>query len=145
MRNQSGYIMVAVNTSLLLLIIASGMSMRCFSSIVSRLTLGLMVFAQLSLVAHACTLPDSAPGGAFNPAADAVFHHADKFNPNACHTHCTQANQNSGAYEVPAIPAATLPVLRLALFEVAAAPAVPAQPVPHTEPPQTILYSRFLN
>ena len=147
MRNQSGYIMVAVNTSLLLLIIASGMSMRRFSSIVSRLTLGLMLFAQLSLVAHACMLPDSAPSGAFNPSVDAVCHHADNFNPNACLTHCTGVNQTSGAYEVPAIPAATLPVLQLALFEVevAAAPAVPAQPVPHTEPPQTILYSRFLN
>jgi hypothetical protein len=121
------------------------MNMRCFSSIVSRLTLGLMVFAQLSLVAHACTLPGAAPGGAFNPAVDAVCHHADKFNPNACLAHCTGANQTSGSYEVPAITAATLPVLRLALFEVGATPAVPAQAVPHTEPPQTILYSRFLN
>ena len=121
------------------------MNMRRFSSIVSRLTLGLIVFAQLSLVAHACTLPDSAPSSAFNPAVDAVCHHADKFNPNACLTHCTEANQTSSAYEVPAIPAATLPVLRLDLFEVAAAPAVPAQLVAHTDPPQTILYSRFLN
>jgi hypothetical protein len=145
MRNQSGYIMVGVDTSLLLLIIVSGMSMRCFSSIVSRLTLGLMVFAQLSLVAHACTLPDSAPGGAFNPAVEADCHDADKFNPNACLTHCTEANQTSGAYEVPAIPAATLPVLQLALFEVGATPAMPAQSVAHTDPPQTILYSRFLN
>ena len=127
------------------IIIASGMSKRRFLSIVSRLTLGLMVFAQLSLAAHACMLPDSAPSGAFNLAVDAVCHHADKFNPNACLTHCTQANQTSGAYEVPALPAATLPVLRLALFEVAAAPAVSAQPVAHTGPPQTILYSRFLN
>ena len=119
--------------------------MRRFSSIVSRLTLGLMVFAQLSLVAHACTLPDSAPGGAFNPAADAVCHHADKFNPNACLSHCTEANQTSGAYEVPATPAATLPVLQLALFEVAAAPAVSAQPVAHYDPPQTILFCCFLN
>lgn len=119
--------------------------MRRFLSIVSRLTLGLMVFAQLSLAAHACILPDSAPSGVFNPAADAVFHHADKFNPNACHTHCTVANQNSGAYEAPAIPAATLPVLQLALFEVAAAPAMPAQSVAHTDPPQTILFCRFLN
>jgi hypothetical protein len=129
------------------IIIVISMSMRCFSSIISisRLTLGLMLFAQLSLVAHACTLPDSAPDGAFNPTADAVCHHADKFNPNACLTHCTEANQTSGSYEVPAITAATLPVLRLALLEVGATPAVPAQPVPHTEPPQTILYSRFLN
>jgi hypothetical protein len=147
MRNQSGYIMVAVNTSLLLLIIASGMSMRRCSSIVSRLTLGLVVFAQLSLVAHACMLPDSAPSGAFNPAADAVCHQADNFNPNACLTHCTGVNQTSGTHEVPAIPAATLPVLQLALFEVevAAAPAVPAQPSAHTDPPQTILFCRFLN
>ena len=121
------------------------MSKRRFLSIVSRLTLGLIVFAQLSLAAHACMLPDSALSGAFNPAVDAVCHNADKFNPNACLTHCTEANQTSGAYEVPAIPAATLPVLRLDLFEVAAAPAVPAQPVPYTNPPQTILYSRFLN
>ena len=127
------------------IIIASGMSKRRFLSIVSRLTLGLMVFAQLSLAAHACMLPDSAPGGAFNPAVDAVCHHADKFNPNACLTHCTEANQTSGAYEVPALPAATLPALRLALFEVATAPTVPAQLVAHTDPPQTILYSRFLN
>jgi hypothetical protein len=127
------------------IIIVSSMNMRCFSSIISRLTLGLMVFAQLSLAAHACTLPDSAPGGAFNPAADAVCHHADKFNPNACLAHCTQANQTSGACEVPAITAAPLPVLRLALFVVGAMPAVPAQSVPHTEPPQTLLYSRFLN
>ena len=121
------------------------MSMRRFLSIVSRLTLGLMVFAQLSLVAHACTLPDSAPSSAFNPAVDAVCHNADKFNPNACLTHCTEANQTSGAYEIPALPAATLPVLRLALFKVAAAPAVPAQPVAHIDPPHTILFSCFLN
>ena len=121
------------------------MSKRRFLSIVSSLTLGLMVFAQLSLAAHACMLPDSAPGGAFNPAVDAVCHHADKFNPNACLTHCTEANQTSGAYELPAIPAVTLPVLQLALFEVATAPTVPAQLVAHTDPPQTILYSRFLN
>ena len=127
------------------IIIASGMRKRRFLSIVSRLTLGLMVFAQLSLAAHACMLPDSAPGGAFNPAVDAVCHHADKFNPNACLTHCTEANQTSGAYELPAIPAATLPVLQLDLFEVAAAPAVPAQLVAHTGPPQTILFCCFLN
>ena len=121
------------------------MSKRRFLSIVSRLTLGLTIFAQLSLAAHACMLPDSAPGGAFNPAADAVCHHADKFIPNACLTHCTEANQTSGAYEVPALPEATLPVLRLALFEVATTPTVPAQLVAHTDQPQTILYSRFLN
>ena len=121
------------------------MGKRRFSSIISRLTLGLMVFAQLSLVAHACTLPDSALGVAFNPAADAVCHHADKFNPNACLSHCTEANQTSGAYEVPATPTATLPVLQLALFEVAAAPAVSAQPVAHYYPPQTILFCCFLN
>ena len=119
------------------------MNMRRFSSIISRLTLGLMVFAQLSLAAHACML--SAPSSAFNPAADAVCHNADKFNPNACLTHCTEANQTSGAYEIAALPAAILPVLQLDLFEVAAAPAVPAQPVAHTDPPQTILFCCFLN
>ena len=121
------------------------MSKQRFLSIVSRLTLGLMVFAQLSLAAHACMLPDSAPGGAFNPAVDAVCHHADKFNPNACLTHCTEANQTSGAYAIPALPAATLPVLQLDSFEIADAPAVPAQHVAHTDPPQTILFCCFLN
>ncbi len=127
------------------IIIASDMSKRLFLSIVSRLTLGLMVFAQLSVAAHACTLPDSSPSSAFNPALDAVCHDADKFNPNACLAHCTEVNQTSGAYEIPAIPAATLPVLQLALLEVATAPAVPAQLVAHTDLPLTILYSRFLN
>jgi len=121
------------------------MSKRRILSIVSRLTLGLMVFAQLSLAAHACMLSDSAPGGAFNPAADAACHQADRFNPNACLSHCTEANQTSGTYEIPAMPAATLPVLQFALFEAAAAPAVPAQLVTHTDPPQTILFCCFLN
>ncbi len=119
--------------------------MRRFSSIVPRLTLGLMVFAQLSLVAHACTLPDSSPSSAFNPALDAVCHHADKFNPNACLAHCTEVNQTTGAYEIPAIPAATLPVLQLALLEVAAAPNVHAQSTAHIDPPKTILFCCFLN
>jgi hypothetical protein len=121
------------------------MSKRRFLSIVSRLTLVLMVFAQLSLAAHACMLSDSAVGGAYNPAADAACHHADKFNPNACLTHCTDAIQTSGANEMPAVPAASMPVLQLDLYEVAAAAAVPAQHVAHTDPPKTVLYCCFLN
>lgn len=119
--------------------------MRRLLSILSRIILGLMLFAQCSLVVHACRLADPTPAVAFD--RNAACHDANKTSANACLTHCTESIQTAGSYALPALPATTQVVLNITPVEIFSAPPVriTAQSLTFADPPRTILYSRFLN
>ncbi|HSS46635.1 MAG TPA: hypothetical protein VLL03_04370 [Burkholderiales bacterium] len=121
--------------------------MRRFLSIVSRFTLGLMLFAKLSLVVHACMLAGNQPASALDPHANAPCHQAGSFNPNVCLSHCTESNQSTAAHMLPALPAATLAVLSVTPVKTAAAlqTQTAAQSLNITDPPRTIRFCCFLN
>ncbi|MGH8751441.1 MAG: hypothetical protein ACREUV_07020 [Burkholderiales bacterium] len=121
--------------------------MRHLLKIISRFTLGLTLFAQLSLAAHACTLVNVQPASAFDASVSAPCHQASQFDPNACLAHCTESSQTASNYTLPALPAATLPVLSVALMETRAAPQAfsATQPLDHSDPPSTIRFCCFLN
>jgi hypothetical protein len=117
--------------------------MQRFLPILSRTILGLMLFAQLSVVVHACGSAD--PTAAFD--RNATCHDASKSSANACLSHCTELNQTAGIYALPALPAATQVVLNLTPVEIFSAPPVRIsdQSLTFADPPQSILYSSFLN
>lgn len=121
--------------------------MRRFLSIVSRFTLGLMLFAKLSVVVHACMLANNNPVSAFDPKVNASCHQTGSFNPNACLSHCVEPTQSSGAHALPVLPAATLAMLSVTAVKTAAAPQAQtaAQSLAIVDPPRTIRFCRFLN
>jgi hypothetical protein len=113
---------------------------------IARVTLSLMLFTQASVIAHACALPSTQPAAAFDENVPAPCHKKGQFNANACLKDCTQAGQTAGAHEHFSVPAATHAVLSVAFMEVR----TPSQKLIAVRliasgPPQTILYSRFLN
>ena len=121
--------------------------MRRFLSIVSRFTLGLMLFAKFSLTVHACMLAGNQPAYALDPQVNVPYHQAGSFNPNVCLSHCTESNQSAAAHTLPALPAATLAVLSVTPVKTAAAPQAQtaAQSLAIADPPRTIRFCCFLN
>ena len=121
--------------------------MRRFLSIVSRFTLGLMLFAKLSVVVHACMLADNNPALALDPKVNVSCHQTGSFNPNACLSHCAESNQSASAHALPVLPAATLAVLSVTPVKTATTP--PARTMAQffalADPPRTIRFCCFLN
>lgn len=75
----------------------------------ARLILAVMLFAQYSLAAQACILPEATPAMAFaaDNMPDCHMRHMDEHNPNACFAHCTSDYQaldtHHAALDLPAV------------------------------------------
>jgi len=122
-------------------------------AIIGRLILATMLFAQYSLAAQACTLPEAAPAMAFSDdsmtgcSMDGNMDH--DVNRNACLTHCTADYQTLDSHH----PMLSMPPL--VLSSPLLLPAEPDKPsfqahLPSllarvTGPPLSILHQKFLN
>ncbi len=127
---------------------------RDFKQLICRLMVGIMLFAQLSIAAHAC------PGSPSNAASqassmpsgmagcDQMAGHTDKAFANLCAAHCHQGQQSDHHTQAPTLPA----VLLFSLYPVAptADASGPLRLTPATDrrldaapPPLSILHCCF--
>lgn len=120
-------------------------------SIFARLMLAVMLFAQFSLAAQACVLPDASPAMAFSADPMPGCHMGNMsatYNPNACLVHCTNDNQTLDSHHIAFdIPVVFLPsAWRIEQEPMQAS--LPQRPLLLTrlvDPPTYLLYQNFRN
>ena len=134
---------------------------RTVSRFIARLLVGVMVFAQMTVAAYACTgaqgtvMPGAGTSGtdvtmvraAMIDLADGARGHAamDPAQPNLCAAHCQSGQQNADGKPAPSVPAA-LPtsLYPRALADLSAdsqrASTAPDDPPPKADPPHAILH-----
>ncbi|TMH33734.1 MAG: hypothetical protein E6H58_07870 [Betaproteobacteria bacterium] len=121
---------------------------RRFMPLLCRALIGVMLFAQMAVAAHAC--PQMAASMSHQPeqmvdAADAASDPSDQPVSNACLEHCRHGQQSADHTSAPVLPAAllvglyTLPAV-IDAFDAARARAAPDGGATAAPPPHAILH-----
>ncbi|MEO7243738.1 MAG: hypothetical protein ABIX12_01110 [Rubrivivax sp.] len=137
---------------------------RNLNRFIARLLVGLMVFAQMTVAAHACARAQDTvvPGagasgtevtmvrGALTAPADGDIGHAamDPAQPNLCGAHCQSGQQNADGKPAPslsaAIPTSLYPrALTVLAADDRRASMAPDDPPRKADPPHAILHCCF--
>jgi hypothetical protein len=134
---------------------------RFLNRFIARLLLGVMMFAQMTVAAYACTGPQSASmrssgtdvtlvGAPMATLADGGLGHAamDPTQPNLCAVHCQSGQQNADGKPAPSVSPAILVSLypgALAFLpaDIQRASAAPDGPSTRADPPHAILHCCF--
>jgi hypothetical protein len=120
-------------------------------ALLARLMLGLMLFAQLSNAAQACTLPDLNPAAALDSAAMSGCDDAQGANKNACLSHCLQDYQIVQSHDAPmaafAMDAHHAVAVHIIVAELPQSPSERAFSAPpdFAERPRYLRFGHFLN
>lgn len=143
---------------------------RTVSRFIARLLVGVMMFAQMTVAAYACTgaqaavMPGVGPSGisgisgadvtmvraAMTGLAAGAHDHAaiDPAQPNLCAAHCQSGQQNADGRLVASVPAAIPTSLyprasEMLLAGILRVSAAPHDPPPDADPPHAILHCCF--
>ena len=126
---------------------------RALKRLIAKIGVAVVLFAQLSVAAHACPVaPDMSQGADAmtmhgNSAASGHCKDLDTVNPNQCQNHCQAGSQSAKSAPHVSVPAlATLPLAMAVEFQPIASPGIiipPALLKRETAPPSSIRFRVF--